>query len=67
MKKIKFSPSKKQHVGEFIVKVTFRIDSQKLNITMSYRIVLNVLDVPQTPPPPETLGERVRFYISKIT
>jgi hypothetical protein len=61
MKRIKFSPTKKQHVGEFIVKVTVRIDSPRLNNSMSYRIILKVLDVLPPPFHLDDLGERVRF------
>jgi hypothetical protein len=67
MKYIKFSPVKKEHVGDFIVKVTVYIDSPWLELSMSYKVIVKVLDVLKPPPPPDTLGKRVRFYISKIT
>jgi len=56
MKYIKFSPVKKEHVGDFIVKVTVYIDSPWLELSMSYKVIVKVLDVLKPPPPPDTLG-----------
>lgn len=64
---IKFSPKKKEHVGDFIVRVSISIDSSKVNTSMTYKIILKVLDLKPPPPPLDTLGERVRFHIMKIT
>ena len=65
--RIIFSPKKKQHVGEFIIKAYYYFESLHFNMTMEVKIRVKVLDVLPLPPFLDTLGERVRFYITKIS
>ena len=65
--RIIFSPKKKQHVGEFIIKAYYYFESLHFNMTMEVKIRVKVLDVLPLPPSLDTLGERVRFYITKIS
>jgi hypothetical protein len=65
--RIIFSPKKKQHVGEFIMKAYYNFESLHFNMTMEVKIRVKVLDVLPLPPSLDTLGERVRFYITKIS
>ena len=61
---IKFDP-KQRDVGLYIIKVSSMFISKNLNFSNTYRIFVNVSDVPRILPLPKM--ERIRFQIVRIS